>query len=651
MKPLSKYTSRCPDALPSKCISWNGPNIPCLDICYDDVLTDVVHAIGVKVCEIAGDLDLSTLDLGCLIDLCDTCPDTKSVKVIFQLLLDNQCKLKTLIDDIVTAINSGGSGGGSGVVLDLNYKCIEVLDAFGNPVPQDLNQTLQSIINELCDHKTLLANHESRITTIESNYCHAPCGEGGGSGGYEEPIITLCTSTVPKILSQSVIDLGNDYCDYKPIIGTEAEALAAISKQPNLTTDPNYAAWLASGLIIGTDYTSVSDSEYNQWILIKSLLDRVNTIETTCCAPSCEDIHIGFDASYDEENAEFNLEFSYAAGTEIPVGVVDCGSVMTLTDSAGKTKVLPITIENGLVFTISNLTGLSTKDPISVTIKTCFNFPNGLNCKDCVGGTLPSVQPCGFCKLCAVGGTNSDILSISYTKNGVAAASSLKPGDCIYFENADVVIITSVNTTSDSISLVSDQDNPCDSIIIPEPTPAICWFFKIPVTLTLNAIKGSSNYDFQENFREVFTYNKLYCVAEPGGIDLTGSVLFNGGIATGGSTDDFMTIRANTPTVTSPNIIGNNYCHSTFDIRWDTGNGGPTITGEGDTAPLIYQYQPHTTLDDGTITDDATQFGILLKILGQPETIAPTIELNDPVNNVLLTIKGVANDDCTCSSV
>lgn len=626
MKPKnSKLKAGCPDDISAKCVQWNGPDIPCLEICTDDMLTEVVHAIGTKVCEISEELDLSTLTLGCLIDHCDTCPQEKSLKTVLQLMLDNDCKLKNLIDDIIDAINNAGSGGGA-VVLTLNYRCLEILDDFGNPVYQDLNQTLQSIINELCAHKTTLEDHEARLTTIETTYCKPPCG--GGGSGYVEPTIDLCTSSVPKPLSLATIDLGNDYCDYKENVGTPEEILTALSRQcGNL----NSIYGLTPGFIL--DPNSLADTTNNQWVVLCDLLARVTNIETTCCAPSCGDIKIGFEATYDEAAEEFILSFTYANGTEIPVGFTDCGSIITLTDVDGRTKTLPITLENGLEFSISSLAPLKTATAIAVTIKTCFTHTNGLKCNDCIGGTLPAVQPCGFCKLCTNGGSASDFVTISYTRNGTPTVATIFSGECMYFENADDIQITSISSTSPDISVIDDPEYPCDGLIVPEISEPTCWFFKIPVSYI--TFKNTSNTPFTDvrSTDLVPSWTKIFTMMYPNGTTVGSSKILD--IFTPGEPNDQIYYFPGYPGTLPTGVKDFNAEGGGCETHYRTQMSGGNIS-------ITYG----TDFPNGN-----KQFGLKLQVMGQPDSIPPMMEFADPVNGALVRIVGEYLPDCECPSL
>lgn len=136
MKNKNKEEINCIKSFP-QCIQWNKGDIPSLGITNGDYFDDIVYAIAEKICECCGDTDLSSLSVQCLYENL-LVNDTRPVPVpptllwVLQLLIDNDCRLKDLIDGLQNQINDITN---TGLVLDL--KCLAVFDAYGNPLPYD----------------------------------------------------------------------------------------------------------------------------------------------------------------------------------------------------------------------------------------------------------------------------------------------------------------------------------------------------------------------------------------------------------------------------------------------------------------------------------------------------------------------------------
>lgn len=390
MKPKkSNLNTGCPDALSTNCVVWNGPSITCLDICHGEVLTDVMWAIADKVCKLANDIDVTEMDISCLLDLCTSCPGEKTLKNIIQLLLDNQCKLKDLIDAIIVDPVAD-------VELNLNLKCLRVFDEFGNEIPQNLNQTLQSMVNELCKHtdqilvlQTTVIDLQNQIDNIEINPTTS------------EVNISTCIASI-RPTSQQVILVADALCDFKEVVGNDTDIQVAIAQQcPNLnplfSSNPNWD--------LSPD--SLASSFGNLWIAYCNLLARVTNIEKTCCAPSCDKVKIGFITTFNDNNT-VTLSFTSGSGSSIPAGFEDCGSILTITNQNNVTFSLPVPIEQGADSEEIDLSLFQNGDMLTFSFdaKLC---SDGLVCQKCYGKVVKYINGC-----CTITNTSDAPISITY---------------------------------------------------------------------------------------------------------------------------------------------------------------------------------------------------------------------------------------------
>ena len=70
----------------SNCVVWQGPDLPCLNLCKGDSVSDVVYKLAVEVCDLQANTGLSTVDLTCLVQVCQTTPEpTKTLANILEL--------------------------------------------------------------------------------------------------------------------------------------------------------------------------------------------------------------------------------------------------------------------------------------------------------------------------------------------------------------------------------------------------------------------------------------------------------------------------------------------------------------------------------------------------------------------------------------
>jgi len=73
MKPINRPNSNKNLIVSSSTITWEGPNIPCIDLCTGDTVSTVVYKIAEHICSIYSNIeDLKTLDLKCVIENCNS---------------------------------------------------------------------------------------------------------------------------------------------------------------------------------------------------------------------------------------------------------------------------------------------------------------------------------------------------------------------------------------------------------------------------------------------------------------------------------------------------------------------------------------------------------------------------------------------------
>jgi hypothetical protein len=315
---------------------------------------------------------MTDLDISCLIDVVE--PSERNVKVILQLLLENQCTLKELIDDIET--------GSTDVTLNLNLKCLKKYDEFENEIPQDLNQTLQSIVNQVCTSKDDIANIKNDILELQDAI------DDIDTDPYTEPSITVCTVSGSRPVSEAVPLVANDLCTFKTKVGSASQISTAVGRQcEDAATDySSTLGWITSP-------AALAETVNNQWIIICDLMSRIKVMETTCCAPACDKIKLGYVPELDYDAKTLTLSWESGAGTSIPSNFEDCGTVLTITDDTGYEKTYTnLAIEQGGTTGPLNLTGLD-YGKLQLNFKTKFCLKDASDttimvCQDCVNEEL-----------------------------------------------------------------------------------------------------------------------------------------------------------------------------------------------------------------------------------------------------------------------
>jgi len=61
----SNNTQQGCNPISSNCVVWQGPNIPCINLCTGDSVSDVIAKMATELCDITSQTDISLLDLSC----------------------------------------------------------------------------------------------------------------------------------------------------------------------------------------------------------------------------------------------------------------------------------------------------------------------------------------------------------------------------------------------------------------------------------------------------------------------------------------------------------------------------------------------------------------------------------------------------------
>lgn len=385
MTPKNTNRKGCPDyGVGSNCVNWQGPDLPFLDIYNGQSLSEAVYIIALKVCEITKDLDVSTLDLSCLIDTCVSCQTDLNLVKILQLLLDNDCKLKDLIDNI-----NGNTE--TTVTLNLNLRCLRKFDDFGNEIAQDLNQTLQSIVNQVCTNTADIASLQTRVNDLQDQIDNIDLNPNPT----EVTISTCIAGTRP--VSQALVRVADDYCNFKTLVGDAVAIQQAMGMQ---CEGLNSSLGATEGWIMTP--ANFAQSFSNLWLAYCNLLARVTLIENNCCKVTCKDIIVGLLITPNEGGDAITVKFSTAMGTFIPDGFEDNGSILTISDIDNKKLEYPIIVSQDGVQGEFSFVGLNLSAPLTASVNAKLQSAD-LGCEKCVSEQFIPNSNCPVCAVTATG--------------------------------------------------------------------------------------------------------------------------------------------------------------------------------------------------------------------------------------------------------
>ena len=274
MKPLNFDNSPC-SPTSSNCVIWGGPDLPCINLCKGDSITDVVEKIALELCNILDILNISAYDLTCF-SLANCSPQNFTDLINF--LIVKVCELEN-----ATPSNGGGvtppSGGcPTDCFIEVESDCIV-------PAGTEINLTQYVILigTRLCDLVDTVALQQIQIITLQSEVADLQAAP--------PPVVPVLIMTmaeelpsVPTLpagseqLIRDVVDLfiNQIWFPFVATTGDSGELSTAISNQTVAPTDfskVNPAAQMSAqyATIWTTPTATIAGTINNIWACIQDL--------------------------------------------------------------------------------------------------------------------------------------------------------------------------------------------------------------------------------------------------------------------------------------------------------------------------------------------------------------------------------------------
>lgn len=318
----------------SNCVVWQGPDLSCINLCNGDTISDVTYKIATQLCTIKDEMDLTDLDLSCLIGFCaavNPAPTEKTLSAVLEFIIDKVCCLNSIVENIDLSSTYVEP------TLSLPV-CLQYTDPQTNQLITVLqhNQYTLRIANQFCDLKTTVNGHTSQISALDARVTdleNAP-----------EPTIPLVTPScvinpgVSMPITAVVDELESQFCELKSAIGAASEVITAVSNQ--CTGLGSSSALSTSGTMSQiTGWVNVAgtlaDSYKNLWLTVCDLRSAVSLIKDALDLEDCTNFVLDFTVDELENRTKLQLDFNPL--TLIPSGYQNCGgngTIIKVTDGS-----------------------------------------------------------------------------------------------------------------------------------------------------------------------------------------------------------------------------------------------------------------------------------------------------------------------------
>lgn len=277
MKPISSNNEESiKPTNSSNLIKWEGPDIPCINLCAGDSITEVIYKLATKLCEITeGTIDLSSLDFKCLVIDGSTAPG--DLNSTLQLIINKVCLL---------SLNSGisqSTGPNDEVMIPLP-ECLQYDDGGDTITELPINDFVELLAEQICtillditSINNSLSSLNVRVTELENNpYTPTPT-----------VVTTQClsfTDTEGESLeiTEAFHNFEEKVCEYVEVLGSTTNLSNAIDDQCDISEDPQLSdPELNMSDIEGwvSEPTTIADTLTNLWLTVCDMRNKV----ISCC--------------------------------------------------------------------------------------------------------------------------------------------------------------------------------------------------------------------------------------------------------------------------------------------------------------------------------------------------------------------------------
>ncbi len=373
MIPTNSGNTKPCSPISSNCVVWQGPDLPCIELCNGDTISDVIAKLAIQLCDLIDssclcEPDMGDIDLSCLAGVN---PTAETLQEIIQAIIDYLCALEP---------------GGDVKTTVLLPPCWEpIYDTNGDPIiALPVGEYAYMLAVKICDILTSIEiieqqiiDHETRITILEN--CVLPCDGGGGAA---TQIMSICINPgnlvdIPVLLA----GLEAAYCALEAAVGTPFLISNATNQQCLFANDSLLIGTGTYGGVTGwqTSAGTLAQTTQNLWIVVCDIYGAVRDILENCCDSACEGLIYGFVVTpIDNGSGVSGLNINFS-GSVFTNGYLDCGSTVQITDVDGL-SIGPLAFNavnesnnpSGLI--INNIGGMNVASALTVTVVYCLEL-------------------------------------------------------------------------------------------------------------------------------------------------------------------------------------------------------------------------------------------------------------------------------------
>lgn len=280
---IDKYRKGGCMPVSATCVTWDGPNIPCINLCKGDTIDVVIFELAKILCDITENvLDISTLDFDCLLESGECPPDTLLETI--QLIITKICLPPDPVPPTPFPMPNA----------DLP-ECLQYIDpSTGDLITAlPLDQYVEYLAQQICDIIIKIESFEATLTAINTQVqIIQNIINNGGGGSTTPPVINITTQCLSGTAPDQVLpievafhNMEQALCSYLQILGTLTEWQEMINTICIDEVTPLPCGTGTYGDIPGwiINPTTAAQSMTNLWLVVCQLNDCMSTSAALPC--------------------------------------------------------------------------------------------------------------------------------------------------------------------------------------------------------------------------------------------------------------------------------------------------------------------------------------------------------------------------------
>lgn len=311
----SSNRENCPK-ISTACVIWQGPDIPCIDLCAGDAIDEVVFKLATYLCELSQNIfNIENIEFSCLLPPDSTNDDVPTnLEELIQLIINNVCNEN--FTPLFAAKTVGITSSSEPIIelpdgiayFDENGDYITVLEQskYVKVVATKLAETIvsiNSIQGKIFNAEKAIKNLQNSVKKLEAN-----------SSTSDIYVVSQCASSSnpgQQVLIQDAFTVfERNYCNLTSVIGTTTALYNGINSQiPNLSNLPqlmNGSLQMKAIPKWSTSVNNIGNSITNLWLTVTDMRNKIIeianvTYDVPCILLSPENMTMGTIGEYTAE--------------------------------------------------------------------------------------------------------------------------------------------------------------------------------------------------------------------------------------------------------------------------------------------------------------------------------------------------------------